>query len=239
MKKEFVNMTENITEDIRQRLFELRDEKYRAFQEKLKPSASPVIGVRSAELRKTAKELAKGCWREYVSALNSSSYYEERTAAGMSIYYAKTDIGERMEYTDIFLPFIDGWAVCDGVCATIRLKKDERDRFWEYAVKKVLSGEEFVSRFGLVAILHDFVDEEHINGIFDIIERINYAGFYDSVGAAWLLAECMTKLPERTFEYMRVSRLNDMVYNKAIQKMRESYRVSPEIKNELKRMTRA
>ena len=49
----------------------------------------------------------------------------------------------------------------------------------------------------------------------------------------------MTKLPERTFEYMRVSRLNDMVYNKAIQKMRESYRVSPEIKNELKRMTRA
>ena len=177
MKKEFVNMTENITEDIRQRLFELRDEKYRAFQEKLKPSASPVIGVRSAELRKTAKELAKGCWREYVSALNSSSYYEERTAAGMSIYYAKTDIGERMEYTDIFLPFIDGWAVCDGVCATIRLKKDERDRFWEYAVKKALSGEEFVSRFGLVAILHDFVDEEHINGIFDIIERINYAGF--------------------------------------------------------------
>ena len=54
----------------------------------------------------------------------------------MSIYYAKTDIGERMEYTDIFLPFIDGWAVCDGVCATIRLKKDERDRFWEYAVKR-------------------------------------------------------------------------------------------------------
>ena len=51
MKKEFVNMTENmaknITEDIRQMLFELRDEKYRAFHEKLKPSASPVICVRS------------------------------------------------------------------------------------------------------------------------------------------------------------------------------------------------
>jgi 3-methyladenine DNA glycosylase AlkD len=50
-----------ITEEIRKDLPEMRDEKYRDFQSKLIPtvSAETVIGVRTPELRKYAKLLAK------------------------------------------------------------------------------------------------------------------------------------------------------------------------------------
>ena len=225
-------------EEIRERFMALAEDDYRAFNEKLQTSSSPQIGVRVGEVRKTARELAKNGWREYVQGLNDSYYYEEKLVAGMSIYYSKADIDEKLEYTEKFIPFIDGWGVCDTVCSTIKLKTGEKDIFWDYAKEKAVSGREFEARFGLVSMLQCFVDEEHMDSVIKIVDSLEYAGYYDSMGAAWLLAEFMIKFPEKTFEYMKISRLNDMVYNKAIAKMRESYRVSPEMKDELKKMKR-
>ena len=49
------------TEEIRETLFRLRDEKYRELQIRTIPTLKPetVIGVRTPELRKMAKELAR------------------------------------------------------------------------------------------------------------------------------------------------------------------------------------
>ena len=48
--------------DIRDKLFALQDEEYKAFQCKLMPTVDPkkVIGVRTPQLRKLSKEL----WKE-------------------------------------------------------------------------------------------------------------------------------------------------------------------------------
>ena len=50
-----------LTEEIRKDLFLLQDKKYRDFQAKLIPTAAAdsIIGVRTPELRKYAKKLAK------------------------------------------------------------------------------------------------------------------------------------------------------------------------------------
>ena len=50
-----------ITDEIRNKLFTLQDKKYRDFQSKLIPTVDidNVIGVRTPELRKYAKELSK------------------------------------------------------------------------------------------------------------------------------------------------------------------------------------
>ena len=49
-----------VTEDIRKELFRLQDKKYRDFQSKLIPTVEQdsVIGVRTPELRKFAKQIA-------------------------------------------------------------------------------------------------------------------------------------------------------------------------------------
>ena len=52
---------DRIEEDIHRRLFELQDLKYKEFQCKLMPTINPetVIGVRTPDLRKLAKEYSR------------------------------------------------------------------------------------------------------------------------------------------------------------------------------------
>ena len=53
-------------EQIKERLYLLRDEKYQKFQSKLCPGVENIIGVRIPKLRQIAKEIAKGDWREFL-----------------------------------------------------------------------------------------------------------------------------------------------------------------------------
>ena len=65
--------------EIQERLFELQDEKYRDFQVKLIPTVDPatVIGVRTPELRKLAKELAKRDDIDMFLAALPHDYFDE------------------------------------------------------------------------------------------------------------------------------------------------------------------
>ncbi|MEA4972062.1 MAG: DNA alkylation repair protein [Candidatus Metalachnospira sp.] len=225
-------------EDLQEVLVKLSDEKYRDFHMKLQPTQSKVLGVRMGELRKTAKNLAKEDWKEYVINLGENDSYEEKVIAGMSIFYSKAEIKEKIEYCKSMMPFIDGWAICDSICTTIKLKPVEYSAFWEYAFMCTASSEEFMARFGFVSMLHLFIDSEHINEIINQIDTKNFAGYYDSMAAAWLLADCMVKFPDLVFEYMENNHMSDWLHNKAISKMRESYRVSDEMKAELNKLIR-
>lgn len=224
--------------ELRDMLIQLSDEKYKDFHTKLQPSNSEVIGVRMGELRKAAKNLAKENWKEYVEHLCDDDSYEEKVIAGMSIFYSKSDIHEKIEYCKRIMPFIDGWAVCDSICTTIKLKPDEYQIFWEYVLLCTDSPVEFEARFGFVSMLHIFIDSNHINEIINQIDTKNFSGYYDSMAAAWLLADCMVKFPDLVFQYMKVNHLSDWVHNKAISKMKESYRVSDEMKSELNKLIR-
>ncbi len=55
---------------------------------------------------------------------------------------------------------------------------------------------------------------------------------------AWLVQVCYVKYPEKTRHFLENSALDDFTHNKAIQKIRESYRVSREEKEELKLLKR-
>ena len=68
--------------EIQKRLFELQDEKYRDFQVKLIPTVDPasVIGVRTPELRKLAKELSKG------KSAKGVLYILDEPSTGLSFY---------------------------------------------------------------------------------------------------------------------------------------------------------
>ncbi|MPM25682.1 hypothetical protein SDC9_72181 [bioreactor metagenome] len=170
--------------------------------------------------------------------LGENDSYEEKVIAGMSIFYSKAEIKEKIEYCKSMMPFIDGWAICDSICTTIKLKPVEYSAFWEYAFMCTASSEEFMARFGFVSMLHLFIDSEHINEIINQIDTKNFAGYYDSMAAAWLLADCMVKFPDLVFEYMENNHMSDWLHNKAISKMRESYRVSDEMKAELNKLIR-
>ena len=74
--------------------------------------------------------------------------------------------------------------------------------------------------------------------IFKLSQSVEHTGYYVHMGNAWLISVCMAKFPEETIKFFKDNTLDDKTHNKAIQKSRESYRVSKEHKaliNKLKR----
>ena len=224
--------------EIKEELFKYEDLGYKDFHSKLKPSDSDIIGVRSKYIRDLAKRLAKDGWKEYIDSLGFSDTYEEKLIAGMSVFYAKADVETIVNYSEKIIPFIDGWGICDGICSTMKLKGDEKKKYWNYLVEKcIYSKKEFKTRVALVIMLK-YIEEEYIDEILKIVDRVEYVSYYDQMAAAWLLQGCMAKFEEKTFEYMKNASVNDWVFNKAISKMRESFKVDNEMKETLKTMIR-
>ena len=62
--------------DLRDKLFELSDDKFKTFHSRLCPNTDNIIGVRLPLLRQLAKEIAKGDWRNFLSN-SKEEYYEE------------------------------------------------------------------------------------------------------------------------------------------------------------------
>ena len=99
---------------IQEMLFELQDLEYRAFHSKLMPTVDPaaIIGVRTPELRKLAKQVAK--MPEANAFLKSlpHKYYEENNLHGFLLEEIK-DYDRCIAALEDFLPYVDNWASCD------------------------------------------------------------------------------------------------------------------------------
>ena len=105
-------------EELIERLFELRDIKYRDFHSGLCPGTANIIGVRIPMQRKLAQEIARGDFRKFLAEVQNE-YYEETMIEGFVIAKAKLDLAERLELLRRFVPKIDNWAVCDSVCVRV------------------------------------------------------------------------------------------------------------------------
>ena len=201
-----------------------------------------VLGVRLPLLRKLAKETAKGDFRAYLSEaqkkISRDSIHEEIMVQGLVIGYAKMEREEYRKYLDEFAPKITNWSVCDSCVSGFKFMRTDPDYWFEYLKTYRASKEEFELRFMIVAMMDHFVDEEHIDEILSICNEIRHDGYYAKMAVAWALQVCYVKFPEKTRWLLENNSMDDFTHNKAIQKIRESYQVSREEKDELGRMKR-
>ncbi len=221
---------------LRERLFRMADTRYRDFSASLTPGAGPMIGVRLPELRAIAREIARGAWREWL-ATAPGDYFEERMLQGLVIGYAKCAPDEKIGHTARFVPKIGNWAVCD--CCCWRLKAAEREPMWEFILPRFHAAGEYEVRFAVVTALSNFVDEEHLDRLLELLGTVSHKGYYARMGVAWAVSVCYVKFPERTEEWLRRDcPLCDWTYNKALQKIAESLRATPEQKARIRAMKR-
>lgn len=229
-------------EEITAKLYDLAEEDYRAFNSRLLPGVSRIMGVRLPAMRKLAKETAKGDFRSYLEEahekITADSIHEEIMMQGLVIGYAKMEREEYRRYLDEFVPKISNWSVCDSCVSSYRFMKSDPEYWFDYLKTYGDSREEFELRFMIVAMMDHFVDEEHIDEILSICNKIHHDGYYVKMAAAWMLQVCYVKFPEKTKRLLENNCMDDFTHNKAIQKIRESYRVSREEKEELNRMKR-
>jgi 3-methyladenine DNA glycosylase AlkD len=112
-------------------LMEHQDKSYAEFMSRLLPNLAPelVIGVRTPELRKMAKQLMKehavGAEKIDVEAFLKElphAYFEENQLHGFMISEMK-DFDVCIRELEAFLPYIDNWATCDQTSPKIFKKR--------------------------------------------------------------------------------------------------------------------
>lgn len=226
-----------LVEEIKKELTELAEPEYRDFHSGLLPGTEHVMGVRVPELRKLARRVAKQDWRVYLAEASDDTY-EEIMIQGMVTGYAKMDRDERVTYLDRFVPKIDNWAVCDCCTSTYKFMQKDQEEWFAYLMRQIASGTEFGIRFGVVALMDYFVTDEWIDRVLEVYDGISHDGYYVKMAVAWGVSVCYVKFPERTRRFLAENHLDAFTQNKAIQKIRESYRVSREEKEEIKRFKR-
>ena len=224
-------------DEIRKKIFELADTKYKEFHSGLCPNTNNIVGVRVPILRNYAKQLSKGDFRKYLSNAKSD-YYEEIMLQGMVIGLAKMDIDERIKYINQFIPKINNWAICDVFCAGLKFVETNRKEVWKFLQKYQKSKKEFELRFLIVMMLDFYITEEYINEVISILDSIKHQGYYVKMAVAWAISIAYIKYPNITMKYLKNNTLDDFTYNKALQKIIESYRVSKTDKNIIRSMKR-
>lgn len=224
-------------QNIKQKLYELSDKKYQDFHRSLCPGIENIIGVRVPILRNYAKELFKQKdWKETINQIDNQ-YYEEIMLQGMLIGQVKDeDINIILRYVENYVPKIDNWAICDGFCAGLKITKKYKKEMWNFISKYLKSNKEFEIRFAVVMILDYYIEQEYLTENFKIFEQIKHEGYYVKMAISWAISICLIKYYDKTLEYLKNSKLDAWTYNKAIQKAIESYRISADRKEILRKM---
>lgn len=218
-------------------LFSLQDLKYKEFNSKI-VGVDNVIGVRTPDLKRIAKTIARGDYDLFFKE-NKHNYFEENLVHGLTLGYLKLDFIELKPYINSFLNYIDNWAVCDMTAANLKIyKKNKTKDICFNEIKKYIKDKNpWINRFGYVLILDYFIDEIYMDQIFSLCE--NYKdNYYVKMAIAWLISVCYVKQKGRTLTFLKNNKLDDWTYNKAIQKIIESNRVDQKEKIVLRSMKR-
>ena len=89
-------------------------------------------------------------------------------------------------------------------------------------------------RFGLGMLMSFYLDEGFQMEDLDLAAGVRREEYYVKMMAAWYFATALAKQYDAALPYLRQRRLDRWTHNKTIQKAVESYRITPEQKDELR-----
>jgi len=192
----------------------------------------PVLAIPSKTLDEIVKYILKGDFMSFLD-LKLYSSHEEVVINGNLIMRIK-DIALRSEYLEEYFLHVDCWATCDTL--KFRISQKDRQIQWQKMLEYSSSSRPFVRRIALIILFAYIRDDEYLPKIYDVIDVLGKDGdYYVEMCAAWLLCELFIKRREETLAYLPNNTLSAFTINKAVQKCRDSFRVSEQDKEYLKR----
>lgn len=222
-------------EELRQELEKLADPGYKTFHEGLIPGASMSYGVRLPDLRALAQKVLRGDPVSFLKGTHPASY-EETMVRGLVVAGLKLPWEEKRPWVEDFLPRVDNWAVCDSFCNSLAPRfPGDGAALWDFLRPLYPDSREYYARVACVVQLSHFVDSEHLEEGLSLLQQVKHPGYYAKMAAAWALSEWYVKFPQAVGQLLAQQTLEPWVQNKAIQKVRESRRVSKAEKDALLR----
>lgn len=223
----------SIINKIREQILQEADEKYQKFSSALLPGVNNVVGVRLPVLRKISREIYKSDWQTYLKN-NDCRFMEETMLKGMVIGLIKDEPEKILDYIEKFVPEINNWSVCDSFCCGLKFIKNNKELVWNFIQKYLNSEKEFEIRFGIVVLLNYYIEENYIDRVLEKLETVKTTDYYAQMAAAWAISICYIKFEAKTLDFLKKSSIDTTVFNKSIQKIIESNRISKETKIMLK-----
>ena len=214
-------------EEIKKRLFALQDTQYKAFHSKLVPNinADKIIGVRTPELRKLAKEYAKNKQIDDFLASAEHDYYEETNLHGFIISETK-DYDQCIKELDRFLPVVDNWATCDLLSPKVFKQKKNHERLIEDIKRWMSSDQPYTVRFGIEMLMSYFLDDDFKPEYLQWVAKEKGEHYYIKMMVAWFFATALAKQWDAAIPFIEQKTMDKWIHNKAIQKAVESYRIT-------------
>lgn len=226
-----------ITDEIKAALFRLRDEPYRDFQSKLLPTLDPetVMGVRTPELRRLAKELRRRAdVGDFLSDL-PHTYFDENQLHAF-VLSEERDFARCLAEVEAFLPYVDNWATCDQMSP--KVFKKNRPALLPPIRTWLASGETYTVRFAVGMLMEHYLEEDFEPAYPAWVAFLRSEEYYVNMMRAWYFATALAKQYVSALPFLEDERLDRWTHNKAIQKAVESYRITPEQKAYLRTLRR-
>lgn len=233
---------------IQKKLYSLQDEKYRDFQKVLIPTvkSNSIIGVRTPELKRYAKELSKD--KDIDKFLNGlpHKYFDENQLHAFILSEEK-DFETCIKKLEKFLPHIDNWATCDQLSP--KCFKKNKSKLLKFIGKWLKSKRAYTVRFAIEMLMSHFLDDDFDKKYLDTVAKLRFKSKYKDVDIkldadkyyvemmiAWYFATALAKQYKSALSYIKNKKLLTWTRNKTIQKAVESFRVSDEHKKELRKL---
>ena len=214
-------------------LYSKQDIKYRDFQAPLFPNIDKerMIGVRTPELKKLAKELNGSDFANKFIETLPHHYFDENQLHAFLISLIK-DYATCLKEVERFLPYIDNWGTCDQLSPKVFNKHKEE---LIVPIKKwIKSKHTYTVRFAIGMLLALYLDDYFKEEYLKLVSEVKSEEYYINMMIAWYFATALAKQYNSAIKYIEEKKLDSWAHNKTIQKAVESYRITDEQKIYLK-----
>lgn len=216
-------------------LFSHQDEKYGDFIAKLVPTLprEKFIGIRSSEYKKILKELENVPQEEIQAFLTSLPHkYHEENALHVCLINACKDFNQAISMLQTFLPYADNWAITDSLGS--RTMEKNSQLLVPYIKDWIKSPEPYTQRIAMLLTKKYFLSAHFNLELLEMAAQIRSEEYYVNMMTAWLFADALVYQWDTAVTFIQQHRLDKWTNNKAIQKARESFRITLEQKEYLK-----
>lgn len=208
--------------------------KNREFNSRIVPTKLNLIGWYIPNLR----AIVRGVRAENVLKIIDEmpdNFYEESLLVALLLGRLK-DREIVLDRVAKFTQKIDNWSTCDLMCSELKIVRQNKEFFAPFVRESVASESEFVARVGIVLLMKYYLKNVDLEATFAQIKDKNSQFYYVNMALAWLLAEACINSAEFVLENLPKTHFNPQVYTMLAGKVRDSFRVSPEVKEKIKNL---
>lgn len=190
-------------------------------KQKTQDTKYPVMGYKTYDMKLCGKMLAKNMKAKDIIGLVPTTY-EETMVLGLIVAYAKCDLKDKLEALDYYFSISDIWSINDTVVAAL---KDSSEEYFNYLLD-LLNQDVWRRRYAITAMKYNYLTDEYLDKVFDVIYNLEYGTYYVDIAVAWLLSVAFIKYRTKTSEFYENAPLPKFVLKNVVFKVKDAVRAT-------------